>query len=51
MPGTIIKGCRFAERCQDAMGICWDKNPPIVKINEYRSVRCHKYDEGKGGFH
>jgi len=47
-PPSLIdppKGCRFHPRCPNAMPICKEKEPPIVKINEESYVRCWLYAE------
>ena len=48
MPGSIKKGCRFAERCPLKCEQCAKMDPPLVKIDEHRSVRCFKYAELEG---
>lgn len=37
------QGCRFNPRCNEAMEICKEKEPPLVKINDKCSVNCWKY--------
>lgn len=36
--GAIIQGCRFRERCEHAMAVCYE-SPPIVEVADER-VRC-----------
>jgi oligopeptide/dipeptide ABC transporter ATP-binding protein len=37
-------GCRFADRCNESCEKCFEKDPPLVKVNN-SYVRCHKYTE------
>ncbi|KGP90973.1 peptide ABC transporter ATP-binding protein [Pontibacillus chungwhensis BH030062] len=43
-PGSIDKGCRFAERCEHAMERCFTEDPPLYKAEENQQVRCFLYD-------
>ncbi|WP_043932972.1 ABC transporter ATP-binding protein [Bacillus sp. EB01] len=48
-PGTIVKGCRFADRCSEAFGPCRDAVPELYQSEkDGHEVRCflHKV---KGG--
>jgi peptide/nickel transport system ATP-binding protein len=40
---SFPKGCRFADRCPNAMAKCFDSNPEIVEIESNHSVRCYLY--------
>lgn len=43
-PGSIVKGCRFAERCEHAMERCFVEDPPLYKVETDQQVRCFLYD-------
>jgi peptide/nickel transport system ATP-binding protein len=48
-PNNMPKGCKFAPRCKEAMSICWEQEPAIAGVGEYRFCRCWLYDEeGRG---
>lgn len=38
--GTKITGCKFADRCQYCTQLCRMAPPPLVRLDEHRSVRC-----------
>lgn len=42
------RGCRFHPRCPYAMGVCREKEPPVVAAGSLK-VRCHLYPEGVKG--
>ena len=44
-PRDYPKGCRFAPRCDDVMGICYMQKPDLIPVSEGRKVRCWKYCE------
>jgi len=50
IPGTVpspfeeMVGCSFYPRCKNAMPICKQKKPPLVKLDEENSVRCWLYE-------
>jgi len=44
---TAFVGCRFADRCEHAWGLCRGEEPPLIDIGDGRRVRCHLYGEGK----
>ncbi len=50
LPGTVpplyrpFVGCRFAERCDQAWGICHDTPPRWISLTDGCQVRCHRYD-------
>lgn len=46
LPGTVKQGCRFAERCEYATSRCFNEEPPYIKVDEHRNVRCFLYEEG-----
>jgi len=39
------KGCRFNERCNYAMDICYKIKPKFIKVKEDHFVACHLYGE------
>jgi peptide/nickel transport system ATP-binding protein len=44
-PGEIPQGCRFADRCDKVMEICFEKNPELRQIDDQTHCRCWLYDE------
>jgi peptide/nickel transport system ATP-binding protein len=52
IPGTVppltraFTGCRFADRCEEALTLCRDRLPPVVDLGGGQQVRCHLYTEG-----
>jgi oligopeptide/dipeptide ABC transporter ATP-binding protein len=42
LPGTEIKGCKFADRCEYCTEKCRQAPPPLVRLDEHRSVRCFR---------
>ncbi len=55
IPGTVpdlskpVKGCRFADRCPDACGICRSAAPALTECQPGHLCACHK--EKGGGAH
>jgi peptide/nickel transport system ATP-binding protein len=51
IPGTVPSpqnmpvGCRFADRCSEAMDICRQKQPAIYEITENHTTSCWLYEE------
>jgi peptide/nickel transport system ATP-binding protein len=49
IPGTVpplnraFSGCRFADRCDQAWGLCRSTVPPIVDLGDAQQVRCHLF--------
>jgi len=39
---TIV-GCKFCNRCPEAMPICNEKRPPLLDLEENHKVACHLY--------
>ncbi len=39
-PGSVEKGCRFAERCDRVMAECREKSPPLYQIDTGHTSRC-----------
>jgi oligopeptide/dipeptide ABC transporter ATP-binding protein len=37
-------GCRFHPRCSEAFGRCASESPPLHRLQEQRSSRCHLHD-------
>lgn len=47
-PLDMPKGCRFCTRCNDAMSVCSEKEPPLLNVGN-NLVRCWKYYANYGG--
>ncbi len=47
-PSNLPKGCKFAPRCNDAMPICFEEEPPDMTLENSRSCRCWLYKEERG---
>ncbi|WP_343712388.1 ABC transporter ATP-binding protein [Inquilinus sp.] len=43
-PGAELRGCVFAERCALAQPRCRDEAPPLHRLADGRSSRCHLHD-------
>jgi peptide/nickel transport system ATP-binding protein len=49
IPGSVpaltraFTGCRFADRCEQAIELCRKRLPPMVDLNGGQQVRCHLY--------
>ncbi|MFC0522058.1 ABC transporter ATP-binding protein [Pontibacillus salicampi] len=44
-PGSIMKGCRFAQRCTSVMDHCFTEDPPLISIKDSsQKVRCFLYN-------
>ena len=41
--GGVVKGCRFASRCDRAWALCFEETPAWTMVAEDRGVRCHLY--------
>jgi peptide/nickel transport system ATP-binding protein len=41
--GSVIKGCRFAARCDRAWSLCRDQTPTWTVFDSGHGVRCHLY--------
>ena len=37
------QGCNFSTRCQNAMPVCLEQEPPLRELEPGRSVACHLY--------
>ena len=42
-PGSIVRGCRFAPRCDKAWALCNEQTPDWTVMGEGQGVRCHLY--------
>ena len=42
-PMNLPKGCKFCQRCDEAMRICYMEEPPEVQVDEEHMVKCHLY--------
>lgn len=40
-------GCRFNQRCENAMDVCFKKKPGVYKIGDNHLVSCFLYEKGK----
>ena len=45
--GSVIRGCRFAPRCDRAWALCFDETPEWTIVAESQGVRCFLYGEGR----
>ncbi|MGM0838571.1 MAG: ABC transporter ATP-binding protein [Bacillota bacterium] len=43
-PTDIPTGCRFYSRCPKAMGVCAQKEPSWIEVEEKHYVACHLYE-------
>jgi peptide/nickel transport system ATP-binding protein len=41
--GSIMQGCRFAPRCDQAWALCSEQTPVWTLVGEGQGVRCHLY--------
>lgn len=48
-PGNWSRGCRFADRCPNAMEVCQRLEPKLKSHQEEVQVACWLYDEQEGG--
>ena len=46
-PMNLPEGCKFCQRCDKAMKICYMEEPPEVQIAEDHMVKCHLYSRRK----
>jgi peptide/nickel transport system ATP-binding protein len=44
-PTEAVTGCRFADRCPEAMPECRQGEPPMYEIDDGHQARCVLYDE------
>ena len=42
-PMNLPEGCKFCQRCDEAMRICYIQEPPEVQIAPDHTVKCHLY--------
>lgn len=42
---AVMKGCRFADRCEFATTECREDEPPLVNIGHLREVRCFHHEK------
>ncbi|WP_312469648.1 ABC transporter ATP-binding protein [Neobacillus sp.] len=47
-PSNLPKGCKFAPRCNNVMPICYQEEPPELKLENGRSCSCWLYKEERG---
>jgi oligopeptide/dipeptide ABC transporter ATP-binding protein len=43
---AVLPGCRFAPRCESALGICSKADPPMVEVVTGHFVSCHRVGAG-----
>lgn len=43
--GSIMRGCRFAARCDQAWALCSEQTPDWTVLENGQGVRCHLYSE------
>ena len=41
--GSVVQGCRFASRCDQAWKLCFDVTPAWTTVAEGGGVKCHLY--------
>ena len=46
-PGEELPGCVFTDRCALARQICRDEEPPLYRLGEQHTSRCHFHDEAQ----
>jgi oligopeptide/dipeptide ABC transporter ATP-binding protein len=47
-PGSLVSGCRFADRCEFVFGRCREELPGLFEYGENRRTRCFLVDEASG---
>ncbi|MED3564096.1 ABC transporter ATP-binding protein [Bacillus xiapuensis] len=47
-PSNLPKGCKFAPRCNEALPICFQEEPPQSIFNHGRSCSCWLFKEERG---
>src|SRR5207244_2071423 len=47
MLGEALPGCVFTDRCGLARQICRDEEPPLHRLGEHHTSRCHFHDEAQ----
>lgn len=48
-PDQYLSGCRFADRCPNAMEICRSDVPPLIELDRHNSCRCWLYQADSEG--
>ena len=48
-PGSILQGCKFADRCDDVMAVCREQAPTVHHFSDSHRCQCWKYAEAKPG--
>lgn len=46
-PMNLPKGCKFCDRCSQAMDICKTKEPEEILVGAEHTVKCHLYKEAE----
>lgn len=44
VPGSVTKGCKFADRCEFAFDRCFTEQPPLYETSDVQQTRCFLYD-------
>ena len=47
-PMNLPRGCKFCQRCDEAMRICYEQEPPAVYLTPGHEVKCHLYSRRDG---
>jgi peptide/nickel transport system ATP-binding protein len=47
--GSVVQGCRFAPRCDQAWELCREQTPAWTTLHEDQGVRCHLYQDAGFG--
>lgn len=45
-PMNLPQGCKFCNRCEEAMDICFTNDPDEVSVDPEHQVKCHRYSGG-----
>lgn len=40
-----VTGCKFADRCDSVMNLCWNNVPPRYQLDRYRVAACHLFQD------
>lgn len=48
-PKEIYEGCRFCNRCSEAIDLCFKTEPELTEVKENHFVRCHLFNTDGDG--
>ena len=48
-PAADFQGCKFADRCVQAMPVCQTKHPPLYRTADHRAVACYLHETDSQG--